>query len=262
MRRSALLAAAASLAAAAALTVGGSPASAASVNYVALGDSYSSGVGTTSNYLNSCDQSTAAYPELYVSSHSVSSFSFEACTGATAPDIEGSQLGALNSGTTLVSLTDGGNDVGFSDVMETCVLESDSSCQSAIAAAVNKAQTQLPGILDTLYSDIRSDAPSAHVVVIGYPEFYDSSVSGCIGLSQADHVALDNASDVLDSVIAGQVAKYGNFTFSDVRGGFSGHELCDSTEWLHSLAWPITDSYHPTAAGHSGAYLPAFESGI
>lgn len=262
MRRSALFAAAASLAAAAALTVGGSPASAASVNYVALGDSYSSGVGTTSNYLNSCDQSTLAYPELYVSSHTVSSFSFEACTGATAPDIESSQLSALNSGTTLVSLTDGGNDVGFSNVMETCVLESDSDCQAAVATAVNEAQTQLPGILDTLYSDIRSDAPNAHVVVIGYPEFYDLNVTDCIGLSQADHVALNNAADTLDSVISGEVAKYSNFTYSDVRSGFSGHELCDSTEWLHSLAWPITDSYHPTADGHSGAYLPAFESGI
>jgi lysophospholipase L1-like esterase len=261
VRRSALFAAAASLAAAAALTIGGSPASAASVNYVALGDSYSSGVGT-GNYLNDCDQSTAAYPELYVASHSVSSFSFEACTGATAPDIESGQLGALNSGTTLVSLTDGGNDVGFSDVMETCVLESDSSCQSAIAAAVSKAQTQLPGILDTLYTDIRNDAPSAHVVVIGYPEFYDTSVSGCIGLSDADHTALNNASDTLDGVISAQVAKFSNFTFSDVRGGFKGHELCDSSEWLHSLAWPITDSYHPTSDGHSGAYLPAFEAGV
>jgi lysophospholipase L1-like esterase len=262
VRRSALLAAAASIAAAAALTIGGS-ASASSYNYVALGDSYSSGVGTTSNYQDgSCDQSTAAYPELYANGVGVSSFNFQACSGATAPSIESGQLGALNSSTTLVSLTDGGNDVGFSSVMETCVLESDSSCQAAIATAVNKAQTQLPGILDGLYNDIRSDAPNAHVVVIGYPEFYDLNVTDCIGLSQADHVALDNASDVLDSVIAGEVSKYGNFTFSDVRNGFKGHELCDGTEWLHSLAWPITDSYHPTAAGHSGAYLPAFEAGI
>ncbi len=262
MRRSALLAAATGLAAAAALTVSGAPASASSYNYVALGDSYSSGVGTTSNYLNDCDQSTAAYPELYANSVGVSSFSFQACSGATAPDIESNQLGALNSSTTLVSLTDGGNDVGFSNVMETCVLDSDSDCQAAIAAAVSKAQNQLPGILDTLYNDVRGDAPNAHVVVLGYPEFYDLNVTDCVGLSQSDHVALDNAADTLDGVISGQVAKYGDFTYSDVRNGFSGHELCDSTEWLHSLAWPITDSYHPTAAGHSGAYLPAFEAGI
>jgi len=262
VRKTALLAAAASLAAVAALTIGGSPASASSYNYVALGDSYSSGVGTTSNYLNSCDQSTSAYPYLYVNSVGVNSFDFEACTGATAPDIENNQLGALNSGTSLVSLTDGGNDVGFSTVMEDCVLYSDSTCQSAIATAVNKAETQLPGILDTLYGEISDYAPNAHVVVLGYPRFYDLNDSGCIGLSHSDHVALDNAADVLDSVIANEVSYYYNFTFADVRNGFVGHELCDSTEWLHSLSWPITDSYHPKAAGHSGAYLPAFESGI
>jgi lysophospholipase L1-like esterase len=263
VRRSALLAAAVSLAASAALCVGGaSTADAAGANYVALGDSYSSGVGSTSDYLNSCDQSTAAYPYLYSKAAGVSSFSFEACSGATAPDIESGQLSPLNSGTTLVSLTDGGNDVGFSDVMQTCVLESASSCQSAVTTAENTAKTQLPAILDTLYSDIRSKAPNAHVVVIGYPDFYDLSKTSCVGLSQADHVALNQGSDTLDSVIADEVAKYSNFTFADVRGHFSGHELCDSTEWLHSLAWPITDSYHPTAAGQSGAYLPTFESGV
>lgn len=261
MRRSAIIAGAASLAAAAALVISGTPAQASGANYVALGDSYSSGVGTTSNYLNSCDQSTAAYPELYKNAVGVNSFTFEACSGATAPDIESSQLVGLNSSTTLVSLTDGGNDVGFSSVMETCVLESDSSCQSAIATAVNKAKTQLPGILDTLYNDIHADAPNAHVVVLGYPEFYDLNVTDCIGLSQSDHVALNNASDVLDSVVSAAASRHG-YTYESVVSGFSGHELCDSTEWLHSLAWPVTDSYHPTASGHQYAYLPAFERGV
>jgi lysophospholipase L1-like esterase len=261
VRRSALLAGVASLAAAAALVISGAPAQASGANYVALGDSYSSGVGTTSNYLNSCDQSTAAYPELYKSAVGVASFTFEACTGATAPSIESGQLGGLTASTTLVSLTDGGNDVGFSSIMETCVLESDSSCQSAIAGAVTKAKNTLPGVLDTLYNDISADAPSAHVVVLGYPEFYDTSQTGCIGLSQADHVALDNASDTLNSVVSAAAGRHG-YTYESVVSGFSGHELCDSTEWLHSLTWPISDSYHPTASGHSNAYLPAFERGV
>ena len=260
MRRSAVVAGAASLAAAAALVISGTPARATGANYVALGDSYSSGVGTTSNYLNGCGQSTAAYPELYKNAVGVNSFTFEACTGATAPSIERSQLSGLNSSTTLVSLTDGGNDIGFSSIMETCVLEPDSNCQSAVAAAVNKAKTQLPGVLDTLYNDIHAAAPNAHVVVLDYPEFYDLNVNDCIGLSQSDHIAVDNAADVLDGVVRSAAGRHG-FTFSDVRGGFSGHELCDSTAWLRSLTWPITDSYHPTASGHRYAYLPAFERG-
>ncbi len=38
------------------------------------------------------------------------------------------------------------------------------------------------------------------------------------------------------------------------------HEICDgSSSWLHSVDWTdITQSYHPTASGQSGGYLPAF----
>ncbi len=264
MRRPSLLAAAVSLAAAAAMTLGGAPSATASGgNFVALGDSYSSGVGSTDNYLNSCDQSTNAYPYLYQRANSLSSFSFQACTGATAADIESGQLSALNSGTTLVSLTDGGNDVGFSSVMESCVLGGDSTCTNAISSAQSKARSQLPGILDTLYSDIRSAAPNARVVVLGYPEFYDlSRSSGCIGLDGTKRTALDRAADLLDSVIATEAAKYSGFTFADVRGYFAGHELCDGSAWLHSVTWPISDSYHPTADGQSGGYLPAFQSAL
>lgn len=264
MRRSPLLASAAALAAALGITLGGATSAGASgVNYVALGDSYSSGVGSTSNYLNSCDQSKAAYPYLYDTATHPSSFSFQACTGATSSSTESSQLGALNSGTTLVSVTDGGNDVGFSTVMEDCVLGDDSYCLNAVHNAENTAKNQLPGWLGTLYSDIRTHAPNAHVVVLGYPEFYDlSKSSSCVGLDTTKRTALDQGADLLDSVIQGEVGKYGNYSFEDVRPYFAGHQLCDSDEWLHSLSWPISDSYHPTAAGQSGGYLPAFEAGI
>ena len=29
--------------------------------------------------------------------------------------------------------------------------------------------------------------------------------------------------------------------------------------WLHSVTFPIGDSYHPTAAGQSGGYYPVME---
>ena len=92
--------------------------------YVALGDSYSSGVGAGS-YIGSsgsCDQSTNAYPALWDAASQPASYVSEACSGATTATVLSSQLGALSSATTLVSITVGGNDVGFSSVMETCVL--------------------------------------------------------------------------------------------------------------------------------------------
>jgi lysophospholipase L1-like esterase len=264
VRRSPLLAILATAAAATATGLtGAAGAHASGVNYVALGDSYSSGVGSTNSYLNSCDQSTNAYPYLYAQQTSPDSFSFEACTGATTGDVESSQLSALSSSTTLVSITIGGNDVGFSTVMEDCILEGDSGCVSAVDNAEATARNSLPGWLDTLYSKIRSDAPNAHVVVLGYPQFYDlSNSSSCIGLDTTKRDAIDGGDTLLNNVIQTQVAKYSGFTWVSATGYFSGHEICDSDSWLHALSWPVSDSYHPTAAGQQGGYLPAFKSGV
>ncbi|ACU73657.1 secreted hydrolase [Catenulispora acidiphila DSM 44928] len=237
---------------------------ASSVHYVALGDSYSSGVGSGS-YISSsgnCLRSTLAYSQLWANAHSPASYTSVACSGATTTDVLNSQISALSSSTNLVSITIGGNDVGFSSVMQTCVLDSDSTCLSAINASVAQAKSVLPGKLGTTFSAIRSAAPSARVVVMGYPEFYDLGNSWiCPGLSTTDRTALNNAADTLDGIIQ-TAAKNAGDSYADVRSKFSGHELCDFfNEWLHSVnITDVTESYHPTADGQSGGYLPAMDS--
>ena len=230
---------------------------AATGGYVALGDSYSSGVGAGS-YISSsgsCNRSTNAYPYLWQAAHAPASFSFLACSGAKTTDVLSNQLGTLNSATSLVSLTIGGNDAGFSDVMTTCVLQSDSACLSRIATAKAYVDTTLPGQLDAVYSAIRAKAPSAHVVVLGYPRFYKLGTS-CVGLSETKRSAINGAADHIDAAIAKRAADHG-FSFGDVRTTFSGHEICSGDSWLHSLDWlNVGQSYHPTAAGQSGGYLP------
>jgi lysophospholipase L1-like esterase len=237
----------------------GIPAQAASaVHYVALGDSYSSGVGAGSTS-GSCDQSPNAYPALWAKANSPASFTFAACSGATTSDVVNSQLSSLNASTTLVSITIGGNDAGFSSIMETCVLKSTSSCESAVAAAEKFVSGTLPGRLDATLAGIRADAPNAKVVVVGYPDFYDLSAWLCIGLSSADHQALDTGINDLDGALQAAAARNGD-TFADARGQFSAHELCGGSSWLNSITLPISSSYHPTAAGQKDGYLPVFSA--
>ncbi|MFD5452132.1 SGNH/GDSL hydrolase family protein [Streptomyces sp. NPDC003470] len=234
---------------------------AATGGYVALGDSYSSGVGAGS-YLSSsgdCKRSTKAYPYLWAAANSPSSFDFTACSGARTGDVLAGQLGPLSSSTGLVSISIGGNDAGFADVMTTCVLQSESSCLSRVATARTYVESTLPGNLDGVYSAIRSKAPNARVVVIGYPRFYKLGTT-CVGLSETKRKAINDASDLLNTTIAKRAAGYG-FTFGDVRGPFTGHEICSSSSWLHSVNWlNIGESYHPTASGQSGGYLPTLNS--
>ncbi|MFI6653569.1 SGNH/GDSL hydrolase family protein [Streptomyces sp. NPDC050529] len=248
------------LAAAAALGMA-QPASAAAGGYVALGDSYSSGVGAGSYLSDSgdCRRSTNAYPYLWAAANSPSSFAFVACSGATTSSVASGQLGSLSSSTSLVSVTAGGNDVGFADVMQDCVLSGEAACLAGVNAAVGQMNNTLPSRLGSLYTSIHSKAPQAHVVVLGYPRFYKIGGSCIAGLSEKERTAINNASDVLNGVIAKQAANAG-FTFSSVVDEFTGHELCSGDAWLHSVSIPVYNSYHPKAAGQSGGYLPAFRS--
>jgi lysophospholipase L1-like esterase len=247
--------------AAAGLVTATSAHAAAPVNYVALGDSYSSGLGA-GDYISSagsCDRSTNAYPEQWAGANSPASFVSAACSGATTADVLASQVSALSASTTLVSITIGGNDAGFSHVMETCVLAPTSSCLNAIATAEAFITSQLPARLDATLHAIATDAPNAKVVVLGYPDLYDLSKSGsCIGLSTSDRTALNQGADELDAALQA-AAQANNDTFADVRAQFAGHEICDSGSWLHSVdIFAISSSYHPTAAGQELGYQPVF----
>jgi lysophospholipase L1-like esterase len=237
--------------------------SAAAGGYVALGDSYSSGVGAGSYLPDSgdCRRSTNAYPYLWQAANSPASFDFVACSGATTSSVASGQLGALSASTSLVSVTAGGNDVGFADVMQDCVLSSEATCINSVNNAVSRMNNSLPGSLDSLYDNIRARAPQAQVVVLGYPRFYQLSGRCVAGLTEAERSAINNASDVLNDVLAKRSADAG-FTFSGVVDEFTGHELCSGDAWLHSVTFPIHNSYHPKAAGQSGGYLPAFRSAV
>ncbi|MFJ8078652.1 SGNH/GDSL hydrolase family protein [Streptomyces sp. NPDC096176] len=233
-----------------------------SLDYVALGDSYSSGVGAGSYDSSSgnCKRSTRAYPRLWANANSPSSFAFTACSGARTGDVTANQLLPLNSSTDLVSITIGGNDAGFADVMTTCVLQSEATCVNRVAQAKAYVDTTLPGKLDQVYSAITAKAPSAQVVVLGYPRFYKLSGTCVAGLTENERAAINGAADHLNTAIAKRAADHG-YAFASVVGTFTGHEICSGSSWLHSVNWlNIGDSYHPTASGQSGGYLPVFAS--
>ncbi|HET9894192.1 MAG TPA: SGNH/GDSL hydrolase family protein [Streptosporangiaceae bacterium] len=261
LSRLSVLAATVGMAGFAALAVSGAASAASSVHYVALGDSYSSGLGAGSTTDGSCLQSAGAYGVLWANAHAPASFANETCSGATTSSVISTQLGPLNSTTTLVSITIGGNDVGFSSVLETCVLDSTTTCVNAVNSAEAEANSTLPGALDNVLSAIRSRAPNAQIVVLDYPQFYDLSKSStCIGLSTTDRQAINGGAALLDSLIQ-QAAQRNGDSFADVNPFFSGHRICDSSSYLHSVNFlDLDESYHPNASGQADAYLPAMET--
>jgi lysophospholipase L1-like esterase len=259
MRLSRAILCLAAAAAAALSTTAAASAAPAALNYAALGDSYAAGVGAQSSYDNGCDRSGKGYPSLWAAAHSLSGFTNVACSGAKTGDVINSQVGSLSSANTVVTVTVGGNDAGFSSVMESCIIGGDSGCHTAVANAENYVNTTLPGLLDNTYNAIRAHAPNATVYVVGYPRFYQLGGSCSVGLSDTARSDINGGADTLDAAISAAASRHG-FRFVDVRSAFTNHGICSSTWWLNSVTWPVVNSYHPNAAGYSSGYLPALKA--
>jgi lysophospholipase L1-like esterase len=234
------------------------PARAAGPSYVALGDSYASGVGTRS-YISdgtSCQRSTYAYPYLLAQQKGYT-LNFKACSGATTSTVTNSQLSAVVSTTKYVTISVGGNDAGFSSVITECAQPGwMSNCDGAINTAQSFINNTLPGRLSTLYASIDSRAPSAVVVVTGYPRlFMGEDCNAGTWFSPSEQTRLNQTADLLNQKLSAAAAARG-FKFANPTSRFIGHAVCDDVEWVNGLSNPVSESYHPNRLGQSSGYTP------
>ena len=234
------------------------PAHAAPPSYVALGDSYSSGVGTRS-YLDdgtTCQRSVYAFPSLIAAAKGYA-LNLRACSGAKVSDVTSTQLSALSASTSYVTISVGGNDAGFTSVITTCAEPAWlSDCNGAVSKAQSYLKNTLPGSLSTLYAAIRAKAPNAKVVVVGYPRLFNGEDCNALTwFSPSDESLLNATADLLNSKLAAAAAAKG-FGFANPTSRFIGHAVCGSPEWLNGLSNPISESYHPNRTGHASGFTP------
>jgi lysophospholipase L1-like esterase len=218
--------------------------------YVALGDSYSSGVGTRVFYeeAGECDRSPDAYGPKIAAAKGYT-LSFQACSGAKTTEVDEKQLGTLSGTTSLVTITIGGNDAGFSNVIINCALYY-FTCGSAIGEANEFIAKRLPGLLETTYKDIRAKATTAKVVVLGYPKLFTKEGTTCNVnfLTSGNEKKMNETAEKLDAVIKAR-AEAAKFTFVNPTTPFESHEVCASVEWLNGQSNPLSESYHPNVKG-------------
>ncbi|GAA3360580.1 MULTISPECIES: SGNH/GDSL hydrolase family protein [Saccharopolyspora] len=245
------------------LTAGTAHAAQADENYAALGDSFASGTGTRDYFEDSgdCLRSPKAYPQLWADAHGAATFSFDACSGATTDDLNADQLGSLSADTTLVTVQIGGNDIGFADVIQGCLLGTDENCDSAVGDGEAATRDELPAKLDATYEGIRAAAPNAEIVVVGYPRINSTGDCGIPGFTETKRERINKGADVLAEVIS-ERAEAAGFTYADPRSAFDGHGVCGDPEWINGPSTPLQESFHPNVTGHAEGYLPVVESAI
>lgn len=164
--------------------------------YVALGDSFAAfgPVDAPTTGPSRCYRSTRNYPALVAErlgggpSGDVSSartggpgaveFVDATCGGARTRDMIGAQrpdipaqFAALTADTDLVTLSIGGNDIGFGDIAG-CVTstraDTGAPCRDRLETLVTDALGALPDALDAVYARIGELVPEARVVTTGY----------------------------------------------------------------------------------------------
>lgn len=267
----ALLCAGAALApgAAAASTTAGSR---HAVDYVALGDSYASAPVVPTQVDPTCLRSSQNYPSLVAAARSAA-LTDVSCSGATTADMTASQedgvapqLDAVGRGTDLVTVTIGGNDIGFSTVLGTCaqLTSTDAAgdpCESHFtgggADQITEAIAETAPKVDKVLRGIHRRAPHARVVVVGYPDLFPDNGVGCtsasVPLAAGDFAWLRDKEKQLNAMLARQ-ARHEGSRYVDTYAATVGHDLCQPTgeRWIETFA-PQTPAapVHPNAAGEA-----------
>jgi lysophospholipase L1-like esterase len=229
--------------------------------YVALGDSYSAGIGAEryDDAAGACLRS----PQSYVQQLGRSVSSFRACGGATTGDVLRRQLAPFPHDTELVTITIGGNDAGFADVLRTCLRGSPAACDRRVARAERFVRDDLPGRLRRVYSAIRERAPQATVVVAGYPRLFAARpwCSAVGRIDEREQRRLNAGSDLLARTIATEVRRRRGFRFADVRAAFDGHGICSGAPHIRGVSRPAIFSFHPNVRGY-GTYATVVERSV
>ena len=252
--------------------VGSSPASAITLNYVALGDSYTAGAGilplsSTASVL--CLQSTENYPHL-VSSAEGGSLNDVSCSGATSSNMTtsqysgvGPQFNALSSSTNVVTVGIGGNDNGlFLDALVSCgvidigdFLNIGSPCKAVFGDTWANDITSDASTIGGVVQGIHAHSPNAQVFLVGYPDILPQS-GNCyptMPLTTGDTSYLNSVEKALNSMLASEAAANGA-TYVDTFTPSIGHDACKSSSvrWVNPIiATNGGISVHPDPTGEA-----------
>jgi lysophospholipase L1-like esterase len=258
------------LAVAAALVLA-APASAAP-RYVALGDSYAAGPLIPVQLPPfGCLKSSNDYGHLVQLQRRFAEFRDASCSGAktdhmtapqgVTPGPNPPQFDRLTADTAAVTLTIGGNDIGFSSIAEDCFVTQPSTgspCkdrytaggQDEISRRIAEAAPKVASVLQ----GIAARSPQARTYVVNYSAIFPHEGGGCypqMPVAEGDVAYLRAKQEELNAMLATQAAAAGA-ELVDVYAASAGHSACalPGVRWVEpvvpaSPAAPV----HPNLIG-------------
>ncbi|MFE5922356.1 SGNH/GDSL hydrolase family protein [Streptomyces sp. NPDC056468] len=240
-----------------------------SLDYVALGDSYASAPGVLEQIDPVCARSSSNYPHL-VGAQNKAHLTDVTCSGATTADLAvaqgaaAAQYAALSRRTDLVTVSIGGNDIGFSAVLRRCAAltagaPSASPCRDHLTqGGIDQVEQSIAATapkISQVIAEIRSRAPRAKVFMVGYPSLFPDSGVGCtspsVPIAAGDFAYLRDKTKALNAMIARR-AKLAGAKYVDTYTPTIGHDMCRPVgeRWIENLGpeAPAAPA-HPNAQG-------------
>jgi lysophospholipase L1-like esterase len=149
-----------------------------------------------------------------------------------------------------VTVTIGGNDFGFGDLLRACA--TGSGCAGRVAAVNGYLDDKLPGVLDKTFAALHKALPNARIVVVGYPNLINPKVSEarkrCGWLTQDNAVtALVALAGKLELTIFAAARAHG-LLYDSTLDAMQGHELCTANPYLNAVS-----AANGPAGGHPNA---------
>ena len=301
------------------------------LDYLALGDSYSSGEGDTErdkatdkkyyrDYTDSeeivgvqprekCHISTRSYPYILAKgmalgnpmSDMTTKWQTVACSGAQKNDVTNTSSGYLGQGKggseggkprleghdaaslkstalnefipgrnaqieyvkkykpKVITLTMGGNDIGFSDKIRACLLggtcDYATTKRSSLKSDIIGEYDKLKDLYETLYD---ASGKRAKIYVLGYPQFINggeaASCKANVQLSDEEREMVRESISYFNKITR-QATKAAGVKYVDVEDSLVGGRLCDDRqEYMTGIAARGSsenqESFHPNAKGH------------
>lgn len=242
-------------------------------DYVALGDSRAAAPSTALGPgPDGCRRGMGGYPTLVAHAIRPTRFVDVSCSGATSPEVivtpqvtmsaDGRthhvppQVNALGPDTTLVTLSIGGNDMNWWELIAPCFQSfagRDAQCRTdpVVTAPSDAKLAVLPALVDANLHAIKARSPRATIVVVGHGGIYGLGSCPAAAVSVVDAVWVRDFFARIDRVLQYAAGKY-RARFVDVQAAAAGHDACASARarWFEgNVTTSDTPARHPTPTG-------------
>jgi lysophospholipase L1-like esterase len=229
--------------------------------YVALGSSFAAGIGLGQRISGSpihCFRTAGGYPSLVAKKTGMHLVDMS-CSGSKTKHILsggqlllGPQLAAIGPATKLVTITSGGNDVGY--IGDMMVASGNMGRLGAwwhgeIEPADARPYDVVTDNLITIINSVRQKAPSAKILIVNYPALLPpNGRCAALGISkeQAD-ISRDVAQQL--ALATKRAADESGAQLVDIAKASMGHDVCSKMPWVNGASVKAGTAFHPNAPG-------------